>query len=106
MLEIFKEIWMEREHVSFVSGRDILWFSPSCFAHVLPKGEGFFPEYKFRKENIVLVTIEEHGLIDHGTEAKRKAYAADWNRLHRLGVELRKEYELTYGKHTSRMYQD
>lgn len=103
MIGLFREIWEEREHVSFLSGNE-LRFNVSCFAHVLPKGKGFFPKYAYRKENIVLVTPEEHTLIDHGTEEKRKAYPADWNRLNRLGIELRMEYELSYGSTTVQMY--
>lgn len=86
---LFIEIWNERVHRSFISNQcleryydknpairgTLKWHS--CFAHVLPKGT--YPEYRLYKPNIILVTPYEHWLIDHGTEAQRKAYMEKYN---------------------------
>ena len=58
-LQMFKEIWEERPHVSELSGKPLLpighfqWHWQ--FLHVLPKGS--YPHYKLKKENIVLGTV-------------------------------------------------
>lgn len=62
MKKMFLEIWEEREHVSELSGKQLLplghfqwhWM----FLHVLPHGS--YPKYKFNKENIILALPEEH----------------------------------------------
>ena len=63
---MFLEIWQEREHKSFISGR-FLGNEPRVhyFAHVLPKGT--FPKFKCKKENIVLLTMEEHNRQHFGS---------------------------------------
>ena len=71
-IELFKEIWNERPHVSEVSGIDLIempddwtdrdavraWVSQ--FSHILNKGH--YKKYKSVKRNIVLKTIHEHKL--------------------------------------------
>lgn len=62
MLELFKEIWEERPHVSEASGKRLfpmghpLWHWQFC--HIL--GKNVAPAYKHRKENIMLMLPEEH----------------------------------------------
>ena len=60
------EIWAEREHISELSGQHLgddmsVWF----FAHILPKGT--YPDMKLNKDNIMLLTPEEHYRVDHET---------------------------------------
>lgn len=56
------EIWDERPHRSEISGLHLFpighfkWHWQ--FAHVLSKGA--YPAFKFRKENIMLITPDEH----------------------------------------------
>ena len=57
-LELFKEIWNERAHVSEISGKPIPMFDINCFHHILTKGA--FPEHRLNKENIIILTRSEH----------------------------------------------
>lgn len=60
--KLFNEIWEEREKVSEVSGKPLLWPGHFQFhwqfAHVL--GKQAYPRYAERKENIMLMLPEEH----------------------------------------------
>jgi hypothetical protein len=62
-LALFKEIADKVPHVSFISGTRIQELTPSNFHHLLSKGA--FPEMRLCRENIVIVTKEEHHLL-HG----------------------------------------
>lgn len=62
MWEFFLEIWDEREHICFESGEPIYGQPLTLyFHHVLEKD--LYPEYKFCKWNIVLVTWAVHDNI-------------------------------------------
>ncbi len=96
-MDIFKKIWAERAHKSFISGKGLeqyIHFFPSLFAHVLSKKT--YPRWKLNPENIVLLTPHEHHLYDQGTEEQRKAYekkeGASFAPLFALREKLRKEY--------------
>lgn len=93
-LELFKEIWSERDHISFLSGKPLKYFDVKYMAHVLPKGK--YTKYKYLKENIILLTPEEHNLLDQGTEKQRLEYAkknnCDWNIVYNLKEKLKKRY--------------
>lgn len=70
-IELFQEIWNERDHVSELSGKYLgdemnSWF----FAHILSKGSN--PQLKFNKENIMLVTQEEHWQLDQNTHLAKQ----------------------------------
>lgn len=80
---MYMEIWEEREPISEVSGKPLLPFNHSKFiwqfAHILSKGA--FPNYKFRKENIMLMLPEEHenqesfkSFMDRKEELKAKYF--------------------------------
>lgn len=100
-IKLFYEIWAERDHISIVSGIKLLnapgsrfWFW--YFAHVLPKGK--YPDLKYKKDNIQLLTQHEHYLYDHGTEKQRQNYAnkqaekgiaVNWDILYHLRIKLR-----------------
>jgi len=108
---IFRVIWTIRSRQSFLSGlwlRDFhpgqpLWFN--LFAHVLAKGQNKYPFFRFYYKNIILLTPNEHFLLDQGTEEQRISYSldveeksggknkADWGRIEALRQELLQEYD-------------
>jgi hypothetical protein len=55
---LFEEIWEERERVDFITGEPIMEATVQNFAHVLSKGA--YPQHRLNKENIVLLTAENH----------------------------------------------
>lgn len=63
MLSVFMDIWYERKHNSEVSGR---WLGKEpltiFFHHILPKSK--YPEARLDKENIILLTFEEHQRVE------------------------------------------
>jgi hypothetical protein len=63
MMDLFLEIWNERPHKSEVSGEK-LGKEPLTifFHHIFPKKK--FPERAFDKENIILLTWEEHDNVE------------------------------------------
>ena len=59
----FKEIWKERPHKSEISGRHLgKEASSAFFHHILPKNK--YPEFRLDKENIILLTIDEHANVE------------------------------------------
>jgi len=92
--EFFKEIWSERDHISFLSNRPIKYFDVKSFAHILPKGK--FTKYKYNKDNIILLLPEEHTLLDQGTEKQRveysKKWGCNWDKIYMLREHLIKLY--------------
>jgi hypothetical protein len=95
-IELFNKVWTSRPHVSELSGDPLdcyygtsLWFS--CFAHCLPKGR--FARYKYLEENIILVTPEEHRLIDQGTADQRLEYPeVNWDLFYQKYEYLKRRY--------------
>ena len=77
---MFKEIWFEKPHVSEISGRllrgldDQFWHWQ--FSHILSKGA--FPKFKCKKENICLMTMEEHVLVTEHPEKTKKLPEWKW----------------------------
>lgn len=77
--EFFAEIWGEREHVCFESGK-FLGNEPLTvyFHHVLPKKSttGGYPQYRYKKWNIVLLSFEHHSKAEVNDDfvPKVKAY--------------------------------
>jgi len=89
--DMFKEIWAEREHKSFVSGKPLGHVAKAhFFAHVLSKGA--YPKYRLNKDNIVLLTFDEHYLYDHGTMDQREKTGYDWQKLYDLKDDLKIKY--------------
>ena len=86
--DLFLEIWEERAHVSQISGKH-LGDTPRAhyFAHIL--GKGAYPGFRLRKDNIVLMTIEEHSIFDHSGKSKDDS-RFDW--VHERADRLRQEY--------------
>ena len=62
MIDLFNEIWEEREHISELTGKDLLhkghfkWHWQ--FLHLLNKNT--YSKMKFDKRNIILALPEEH----------------------------------------------
>jgi hypothetical protein len=97
LIDLYQEIWEERDHTSFVSDKRIPFFSLSNFSHCLAKGQGKYPKFKYYKKNIVLLLPYEHFLVDSGTIDLRAKYqkenpSCDWERLAQLKIELLSEY--------------
>lgn len=93
-LKLFKQIAEIRPHVSGITGENIShWInsyaSLNCFAHIIPKNgcnQLTFPNKEVKDnllrnnpDNIMLVSPEEHFLIDHGTQEKRERYERQHN---------------------------
>lgn len=87
--EMFLWIWESREHVSELTGEDLLPPSHSQwhwqFLHVLPKGS--YPKYKLNPDNILLGTPTEHTNQEHykvfndkQLELKRAYYKEYYNK--------------------------
>jgi len=68
--EFYLEIWNERPHRSEVSGT-YLGSEPKSwmFDHLLEKN--LYPELKYEKENIILVTLDEHTNKGNGFPATK-----------------------------------
>ena len=101
-LDLFKRLWEEREHVSFLSGIPLDEFDVWQMAHVLAKGQNKYPKFRLYPKNIVFLTSLEHHLWDNGTMDRRAIYQqemletgydCDWQRLYDLADELKKEYK-------------
>jgi hypothetical protein len=82
---VFLEIWEEREHVSELSGKYLgeesnAWF----FAHIRSRGSA--PHLATNKENIMLLTPEEHTMVDHKTHLAKQdpLYAPFFEKLELL----------------------
>lgn len=108
-LDLFYEIWAERPHVSFLSSIQLEQYRykfVSMFAHVLSKALNKYPKFKLNKENIILLTPEEHTLLDHGWKEQRLAYAkrnkCDWEKVYGLREQLKLKYEAEYGSNRHR----
>lgn len=93
-LDFFIEIWKERadkedgKRYSQINPEKEIFFDPQCFAHVCSKGP--YPSLKFERENIVLMTPEEHHLYDARTDLAKKIFAFDW--VFQLKEKLIREY--------------
>jgi len=91
---MFKEIWNERPHKSELSGIYLPYFNVSNFAHLLNKG--YYSSERLNKDNIMLLTFEEHNLLDAGTIAQREAYAkrmkCDWSVVYDKKEKLKQVY--------------
>lgn len=67
---LFEYVWMTRKHECEICGRIIREPSPSCFAHIFPKGT--HPSQRLNPENISLVCgLECHGKVDAERKNKR-----------------------------------
>jgi len=80
-IELFSDIWIEnKDRRCFVTGKVLSFllytdFWLNCFAHVLSKNK--YPEWRLRKENIILLHPEVHSLYDNGTLERILKYEKD-----------------------------
>lgn len=105
-LDLYFKIWQSRTQRSYLSNqrlnfaeRSEFWYN--CFAHLLSKSQSKYPKFKLYSQNIVLLTPEEHHLLDHGTEKQRqdyaKKYGCDWKKIYDLRDRLKEQYKKLYG---------
>lgn len=87
--KFYQEIWETRDHVSEVSGTP-LGDQPNAtyFAHIL--GKGAYPAFRHRKDNLMLMTFEEHYMYDHETHKAREDERFD--KVFAKAEELKQEY--------------
>jgi hypothetical protein len=79
-LELFKKIWSERPHVSEISGKPLGKFNVCYFSHVISKGSR--PDLRDLKENILLMTFEEHQLWEFGTRQQIADSGIDFSKAY------------------------
>ncbi len=100
--EMYEKIWNSRDRVSFLSGKPLVSegsvFWHNQFAHILAKGKAKYPKFKLYSKNIILLTPEEHNLLDFCSSDDREKYGhrnnCDWNKVYNLQDELKNEYNL------------
>lgn len=86
-----------RPQESFFTGEPIKGtLAPGNFAHVLAKGINQYPHFRFNPDNMVLATMEEHHIIDNGTEEQKKALP-NWKGFTILKLRLIAEYIKLFG---------
>lgn len=94
--EIFEQILSERSIGGKVYSEvsQELIESPNHFncAHILSKAQNKYPDFKLRKDNIAILTVDEHFELDHGDKGKLKADPR-WQWLFKKAEELKLEYE-------------
>lgn len=88
---IFEEIWNERPHRSYVSGKPIKSFSVANFSHILSKKQ--FPRFRLNKDNIVLKTFEEHQKWEF--EKYKLKDLPEWQKIFELEEKLKQQYGKT-----------
>lgn len=84
-LDVFKEIWEEREHKCFVCGSELGEFSVILFSHVLTKGA--YPSLRLNKENILLKCEPCH----HRYEFQDTSHSM-WDKVKAIKKKLKFEY--------------
>ena len=77
--ELWNAIWAERPHIDFETGEPIYGEPLTLyFHHVLPKNEGpgGYPQFRYKKWNIVLVSWDTHAKAEADLDLvpKIKAY--------------------------------
>lgn len=88
---LFMEIWIERPHVSFLSGEPLgNVMRPIFMSHLLPKGS--YPKYRLEKKNIILMTAQEH--TDWHSQARTDLVKKDprWQKIFDMYDKLKEEY--------------
>ena len=93
--EMFDEIWNERPRVSYVSGESLQRWEDTklfvnLFSHILPKGN--YSRYRLNKENIILLTPQQHMCWHSYTRDKLLTMDAGWRKVFDLYDRLKEEY--------------
>lgn len=104
-IELFEHVWKDNK-VCFVTGNKLekyygtdLWIS--CFAHILRKAKGHYPEFKLYTNNIVLLDIPVHELFDKGSLDKILKFEKKHNVSYKMLFELEKKLFEEYRKEFS-----
>lgn len=88
-IEMMQKLWLERPHISEVSGEYLgEEFEVSFFAHVL--GKGAYPSLRTNPKNIVIMTFDEHYMLDHQTHRAKEDPRFDF--VFKLKESLIKDY--------------
>lgn len=82
----FLEIWNEREHICYETGQPLYGDPPPTlyFHHVLEKEK--YPQYRYKKWNIVLVTWETHSKCHNNIDFAPKVKAYRDKLIKKLGL--------------------
>lgn len=90
-LPIFQEIALERGLISQISDEPLGEFNVCFFAHILPKAQNKYPLFKLMKENIIVMSYDEHYAWDN----KRSSLKDNpkWKWVFELESELLELYE-------------
>ena len=88
--EIFRRIWSERGPYSQVSGQYLGEYNVSFFAHIIPKGQNKYPNFKLREDNICLMMLSEHVAWDG---YRSKCIGKEWEWLYEKEDELKVLYK-------------
>lgn len=82
-IDVFKEIWNERPHVSEISGEPLIeresgqsFYWIFQFFHILPKS--IYGKAKLSKENIILTTWKEHDMWTRRMDKCRELEQWQW----------------------------
>ena len=94
---VFDEIRERANGVSELSDASIGELTNINFAHILAKGDNKYPKFCYYPKNIVVLTADEHHLLDHSSAQKRQDYTeiylCDWNWIYELAEQLKTEYD-------------
>lgn len=89
-LPLMLEIWEERGPHSQVSGEYLGEFNVCFMAHILPKGQNKYPKFKLKKENIIIMSLDEHYQWDH--LRKQVLTLPEWKWVIELELSLKQQY--------------
>lgn len=88
--EIFRRIWLERGPYSQISGIYLGEYNVCFFAHIIPKGQNKYPNFKLREDNLCLMSLSEHTAWDG---YRSKCNGKEWCWLLDKEVELKAIYK-------------
>lgn len=93
-MEMFNQIWLEREHVCQISGSNLDLVPESryawMFAHILAKKN--YPLWKLNPQNILLLHPDVHYCVDNFTEDLRKKHSYDFDKWFNLVNFMKQKY--------------
>lgn len=93
--DLFKKLFEERPHISFITGDPIYNIDHNNCAHVLPKAKNRYPEFKLYEKNIVFLSRDEHFVYDNMAPSDLKNLP-EFDNLLKLRAELLKEHRVKY----------
>lgn len=93
-LELFKEVWNERPHVSELSGDKLYFFDINNFHHLLTKKT--YEKFRLYKPNIILLTKAEHFQIHNVAQSILVSQDSRWQKVFDKYQQLKENYN--YGR--------